>query len=303
MNSVPPRNSKELKLPPNNINININFTMKEGHAHTLPQPQLAKPLAGKKIDNYVQVNSGVRGEVRRANVTTETLKDRRRELLDEQDSSNVFVDAAELLRTKRLDAHTGKSAKQKEHSAKASHVQQDIGQSVFSTNRIKSKHYSRELREMFAKGHEPQVHPRGGGPTPAKQSSGEKTRRKSAERERIKRRSIEKPRNSEQWKLSKSVENLNRHKVLRGENRTPSRSKSKSSGSKGSSIKRRTIAVEAHTERTRRRPVTHDRKEEVDAIDAIQYEDSKPLSRRKESQKKLRGSEAQNHKFTEEELA
>ena len=70
MNSIPPRNSKQLKLPPNNINININFTMKEALAQALPQPQPAKPLAGKKIDNYVHVSSGARGEVRRANVTT-----------------------------------------------------------------------------------------------------------------------------------------------------------------------------------------------------------------------------------------
>lgn len=76
MNNIPPRNSKELKLPPNNINININFTVKEPNSQ--PLNPLAKPLVGKKIDNFVHVSSNARPEVRRTNVTTETLKDRRR---------------------------------------------------------------------------------------------------------------------------------------------------------------------------------------------------------------------------------
>jgi hypothetical protein len=76
MNNIPPRNSKELKLPPNNINININFTVKEPAGQQLNP---AKPvLAGKKIDNFMHVSSNSRPEIRRTNVTTETLKDRRR---------------------------------------------------------------------------------------------------------------------------------------------------------------------------------------------------------------------------------
>ena len=117
--------------------------MKEALAQALPYAQPAKPLAGKKIDNYVHVSSGARGEVRRANVTTETLKDRRRELLEEQDTSNALGETAELLKTKRLDAPCVKSAKRKERSAKASQTHQEVMQSVFSTNKQKSKHYSR----------------------------------------------------------------------------------------------------------------------------------------------------------------
>lgn len=253
MSIIPSRNSKELKVPPNNINININFTMKDAMAQALPQQPLpAKPLAGKKIDNYVHISSGGRGEARRANVTTETLKDRRRELLDEQDSSNALGEAAELLKTKRLDAPQVKPTKRKERSAKVSQTHQEVMQSVFSTNKLKNKQYSRELREMFARGHEPQGYLNAGIPTPTKNLSAEKTRRKSAERERIKRKqSAEKSRGADQWKLSKSVENLNKHKVFKGYNRTPSRSKSKSSGSKGSSTKRKTIHVDPRTDRTR----------------------------------------------------
>ncbi len=71
---------------------------------------------------------------------------------------------------------------------------------------------------MFARGgQEPQGYIGYVVPTPAKNHSGEKTRRKSAERERAKRKaSVERTRGPDQWKLSKSVENLNRHRVLRG---------------------------------------------------------------------------------------
>lgn len=71
MNNNPAaRNSKELKLPPNNINININFTVKEpGMQQSNPVTQ-PKPLAGKKIENFVHVSSASRPEIRRTNVTT-----------------------------------------------------------------------------------------------------------------------------------------------------------------------------------------------------------------------------------------
>lgn len=76
-----PRNSKELKIPPNNINININFTMKDSLPQPLNPATLPRPLAGKKIDNFVHVSSNNRPDLRRANVTTETLKERRKDLL------------------------------------------------------------------------------------------------------------------------------------------------------------------------------------------------------------------------------
>jgi hypothetical protein len=128
-----------------------------------------------------------------------------------------------------------------------SQTHQEVVQTAFSTSKAKSKNYSRELREMFARGGHEAANYLNNNPTPVKQQqSGDKTRRKSAERERNRRVfSNEKQRNPRNNKLTSSVENLRRFRAPAADNRTPSKSKSKSSGSKGSSTKRRNIAVPA----------------------------------------------------------